>query len=70
METEARTCLNDVLYAAGMLNEFTAGKTFSEYADNNTYVASAYSEWLYNCCHDRSDAQRPLLQSSSAASDE
>ena len=34
METEARTCLNDVLYAAGMLNEFTDGKTYSDYGDD------------------------------------
>ena len=36
----------------------------------SNYSAAAYRAWLYNCCHDRSAAQRPLLQSSPAASDE
>lgn len=34
METEARTCLNDVLHAAGALHEFTFGKTFADYMDD------------------------------------
>ena len=34
METEARTCLNDVIYAARILNEFTDGRTFSDYAND------------------------------------
>lgn len=31
METEARTCLNDILNAASLLNEFSFGKTYSDY---------------------------------------
>ncbi len=34
METESRTCLNDVIYAARILNEFTDGRTFSDYAND------------------------------------
>ena len=34
MEAESRTCLNDVLNAAGMLNEFTYDKNFSNYGDD------------------------------------
>ena len=31
METEGRTSLNDILNAASLLNEFTFGKTYSDY---------------------------------------
>ena len=34
METEARACLNDVLNATRLLNEFTFGKTYSDYVDD------------------------------------
>ena len=34
MGTEVRTCLNDVLNADGMLNEFTVGRTYSDYEDD------------------------------------
>ena len=34
MENEVRSCLNDILTATGLLNEFTAGKTLAEYTRN------------------------------------
>ena len=34
METEGRTSLNDVLNAASLLNEFTFGKTYSDYGND------------------------------------
>ena len=34
MQPEIRRCLDDVLNAAGMLNEFTDGKTYSDYGND------------------------------------
>ena len=33
METEGRTSLNDILNAASLLNNFTFGKTYSDYSN-------------------------------------
>ncbi len=45
METEARTCLDDVINAARILNEFTDGKNYLDYA-NEPLLRSATERQL------------------------